>query len=70
MSVTFTGVTSQLTAFVASQDAVVDATKKSIALGVSAIASILLRGLKFGGLFVVGGDLWPMEEVMDGCDVD
>lgn len=57
MGVAFAGDAGQLTAFVASQDSVVGATKKRVAGGISAVVSVIFRGSDFCGLLVVGCDL-------------
>ena len=60
----------QFTAFVASQDSIIGTTKKRVASGVSAVASTFLRGSIFCGAFVVSCDLWAMQELMDGREID
>ena len=70
MSVTFADVARQLTTSVTSQDAIVGTAKKRVAAGVCAVTSVLLRDSEFCSSLVVGRNLWTMEELMDGCDID
>jgi hypothetical protein len=70
VSVALADVTGHLTAFVTSQNSVVGTTEEGATAGIGAIASALSRSPKFCRLFVVGFDLWAVEELMNSCDVD
>jgi hypothetical protein len=70
VSVALADVAGHLTAFVTSQNSVVGTTEERATAGIGAIASGSFRSPKFCRLFVVGFDLWAVEELMNSCDVD